>query len=248
MAAESAGLKVAAIDYRLVPIGDSGVLVDCGERIESEVNAWVRAAARAIEAAKLAGVLELVPTYRSLAVFYDSCVVRQAELLARLPLLLDRISLVPGAARRWRIPVCYGGEYGIDLEPLAERHELSPAQLVERHAARIYRIYMIGFMPGFAYLGGLDPSLHTPRRDSPRSLTPAGSISIGGAQTAVASVAAPSGWHLIGRTPVRTFEPERERPFLLDAGDEVRFVPIDHARFAAFEACAEEDWQWSEAI
>jgi KipI family sensor histidine kinase inhibitor len=140
--------------------------------------------------------------------------------------------------RLWRVPVVYGGAFGIDLAETAERHDLTPAGLIERHAAPVYRVYMIGFLPGFAYLGGLDPAIATPRRTVPRLKTPPGTISIGGVQALVASIEAPSGWHLLGRTPMRNFMPGREPAFLLRPGDRIAFEPIPAARWAALDAAA----------
>jgi 5-oxoprolinase (ATP-hydrolysing) subunit B len=125
------------------------------------------------------------------------------------------------------VPVAYGSSFGEDLEEFARRKGITPEAVVERHLAGRYRVYMVGFMPGFTYLGGLDPALALPRRDVPRTLTPAGSISIGGIQTAISSIAAPSGWHLLGRTPVRAFDKRRTPPFLFNTGDLIRFERID---------------------
>src|SRR5262249_16528768 len=136
--------------------------------------------------------------------------------------------LAPG--RRWRIPVVYGGAFGIDLEATAERPGLTPSQLIDRPIAPAYRVYMIGFMPGFTYLGGLDPSIATPRRIDPRPMTPAGIVSIGGIQALIGGQAMPSGWHILGRTPVRTFMAGREPAFLTAAGDEIVFNPVAAAQ------------------
>jgi KipI family sensor histidine kinase inhibitor len=134
--------------------------------------------------------------------------------------------------------VVYGGEFGIDLEDVAARHGLTPSQLIDKHAAPIYRVYMMGFLPGFAYLGGLDPAIVTSRRETPRLKTPPGTISIGGIQALVATVEAPSGWHLLGRTPLRNFMPTRDPVFLLEAGDRVTFEPIPASRWAELDAAA----------
>ena len=136
------------------------------------------------------------------------------------------------------MPVVYGGKFGIDLEATAERHGLTPSQLIDKHAAPVYRVYMIGFMPGFTYLGGLDPSIATSRRTDPRPMTPAGCISIGGIQALVAGQAMPSGWHILGLTPVRTFMAGREPAFLTAPGDEVVFEPVDAARWDALDRAA----------
>jgi KipI family sensor histidine kinase inhibitor len=132
----------------------------------------------------------------------------------------------------------YGGDFGIDLEDVAARHGISSAELISKHSSPTYRVYMIGFLPGFSYLGGLDPAIATPRRESPRTDTPAGTISIGGVQALVASIAAPSGWHLLGRTPVRTFMPGRDPTFLLGPGDRVRFEAIPASRWDALDRAA----------
>ncbi|WP_251976229.1 5-oxoprolinase subunit PxpB [Salinicola avicenniae] len=227
--------------YSLVPLADQGVLVDCGETIDVETNRWIDAAARAVNAAAIAGVTGVVPTYRSLTVEYDSTTTTQDTLTTRLDALLATLTVASRRYRRFHVPVVYGGEYGLDFDDFCRRHALSREEVIALHTAPDYRVFMIGFMPGFAYLGGLEAQLHTPRRDSPRTRTPAGSISVGGQQTAVSSVEAPSGWHLLGRTPVRTFDPQREPPILIEAGDSVRFEAIDEARFRALQA--DPDWQ-----
>ncbi len=216
---------------RVVPVGDTAILIELGETIDPAINAAVLALDARIRALALEGVVELVPTYRSLLVHYDPERVDGRALLDRLSALDFDHPGVPPEGRLWTVPVCYGGEFGIDLEALAARHGLTTEEVVRLHTAPRYRVYMVGFVPGFTYLGGLDPRLHTPRLPDPRPRTPAGSVSIGGMQTGIASIPIPSGWHLIGRTPVRTFDPERDPPLLLEPGDLVRFVPIDPATF-----------------
>lgn len=222
---------------RILPCGDAALTVEFGNVIDPGLNARVLELDRAV--ADVAGIVETVPTYRSLLVHYDPDRVGFEELGRELVTIAQRLEgrAVPG--RTWTIPVNYGGENGIDLEATAATHGITPDELVRRHAAPVYRVYGIGFLPGFAYLGGLDPSIATPRRISPRLKTPAGTISIGGIQALVASLAAPSGWHLLGRTPVRNFAPRREPPVILQAGDGVRFRPIDTAEFARLDREAE---------
>ena len=135
--------------------------------------------------------------------------------------------------------MCYGGDFGEDLEWLARTRDLTTDEVVRLHAGALYRVYMIGFMPGFAYLGGLPEELHTPRRENPRTHVPAGSVALGGIQSAIFSIAAPSGWHMLGRTPARGFDLRREPPFLIDAGDLVRFKPISADAFARLDEMAE---------
>jgi KipI family sensor histidine kinase inhibitor len=140
--------------------------------------------------------------------------------------------------RRWRVPVVYGGEHGSDLEEVAEVHGLTPHQVIEIHSSAIYRIYLIGFLPGFTYLGGLDKRIATSRRLHPRAKIPSGTIMIGGEQAGIAPMDMPSGWHNLGRTPVRTYAPERDPAFLFAAGDELVFEPIDASRWEALEKAA----------
>jgi KipI family sensor histidine kinase inhibitor len=185
----------------------------------------------ALNARKVPGIVETVPTYRSLLVHVDPLVADPAALAAEALKLARTVEPLAASMRRWRIPVVYGGAFGIDLEDIAARHGLTPRQLIAKHSAPVYRAYMIGFMPGFTYLGGVDQSIATPRRENPRAKTPAGTISIGGIQAAVASVEAPSGWHLLGRTPVRTFMAKRDPVFLLAPGDEITFEPVPAERW-----------------
>ncbi len=141
--------------------------------------------------------------------------------------------------RRWRIPVAYGGENGIDLEEVAKTLNTTPDDIVARHTAGQYRVAMIGFTPGWSYLSGLDKSLHMPRRLDPRLTSPAGIIAVGGVQTGIQCLAGPCGWHLLGRTPVRTYQLHRDPIFLLEPGDDVTFFAIDEKTFAEQERAAE---------
>lgn len=221
---------------RILPCGDAALTVEFGSEIDPRLNA--RVLALNVHAATLPGVIETVPTYRSLLVHYDPVATDFEALASQLVNLSADLPDEPAEGRLWRIPVVYGGPFGVDLEEVAERHGLKPAQVVERHAAPVYRVYMIGFVPGYAYLGGLDPSIATPRRESPRTKTPSGTISIGGIQAVIASIEAPSGWHLLGRTPVRNFMSGREPIVLLEAGDRVKFEPVDAARWDELDKAA----------
>ncbi len=216
---------------RLLPCGDGAISVEFGNAIDPALNLRVLALDAALAADPVPGVVETVPTYRSLLIHFDPVETDVPLLVARIEENCRSASPSRGHVRRWHVPVVYGGAFGMDLDDIAARHGLTPEALIERHASAVYQVYMIGFMPGFAYLGGLDPSLATPRRPEPRMDTPAQSISIGGAQTAISSVAGPSGWHMIGRTPARGFMPGRNPVFLYEAGDEI-----------VFERIAEDDW------
>ncbi len=177
--------------------------------------------------------------YRSLLVHYDPLQVGFDDLGEKLLALAQRPGTETTTARRWRIPVVYGGEHGIDLEDVAKTLNTTPDDIVARHTAGHYRVAMIGFTPGWSYLSGLSEFLHLPRRQNPRLLTPAGTISIGGWQTGVQCLAGPSGWHLLGRTAVRTYQFHRNPIFLLEPGDEISFTPIDARIFAEQERAAE---------
>lgn len=224
---------------RLLPCGDTAFTIEFGTRIDARASAQVLALDTALAARDWPGLLETVPTYRSLTVHLDPTRIDPAE-LGRAVLALAADAPAPAPSRRlWQVPVVYGGPFGIDLEAVAAHHGLAPEAVIERHSAPEYRVAMIGFLPGYAYLEGLDPGLALSRRASPRPVTPAGTVSIGGPQALVASIAAPSGWHLLGRTPERTFAPGRAPVFLLRPGDRVRFVPTAPERWDALAAAAE---------
>jgi KipI family sensor histidine kinase inhibitor len=222
---------------RILACGDAALTVEFGSTIDPRLNARVLALDARVAAGVL-GVVETVPTYRSLLVHYDPLATDFARLSEAILALCGDLPDTPAEARIWRIPVVYGGDFGIDLEDVAARHGIAPADVIAKHSAPTYRVYMIGFLPGFSYLGGLDPAIATPRRESPRTDTPAGTISIGGVQALVASIAAPSGWHLLGRTPVRTVMPGRDPTFLLGPGDRVRFEAISPSRWDALDRAA----------
>jgi 5-oxoprolinase (ATP-hydrolysing) subunit B len=224
---------------RLLPSGDSAITVEFSRNIDDTANQRVLALDRALSDAPLSGVTETVPTYRSLLVHYDPSEISFGALGEKLLALAKRPLPPPPKSRRWRIPVAYGGEHGIDLEDVAKTLNTTPDEVVARHVAGDYRVAMIGFSPGWSYLSGLEKFLHLSRRQSPRLLTPAGTISIGGVQTGIQCIAAPSGWHLLGRTPVRTYQLHREPIFLTEPGDRITFFPIDARTFAEQDRAAE---------
>jgi 5-oxoprolinase (ATP-hydrolysing) subunit B len=224
---------------RLLPSGDSAITVEFSRNIDDTANQRVLALDRALSDAPLSGVTETVPTYRSLLVHYDPSEIGFGALGEKLLALAKRPLPPPPKSRRWRIPVAYGGEHGIDLEDVAKTLNTTPDEVVARHVAGDYRVAMIGFSPGWSYLSGLEKFLHLSRRQSPRLLTPAGTISIGGVQTGIQCIAAPSGWHLLGRTPVRTYQLHREPIFLTEPGDRITFFPIDARTFAEQDRAAE---------
>jgi|SRR5665213_916183 len=224
---------------RILPSGDSAITVEFSRHIDDAANQRVLALDRGLANAPVAGVTETVPTYRSLLVHYDPVVIDFDSLGEKL---LARATLpVPPTAkmRRWRIPVSYGGEHGIDLEDVARTLKTTPDDVVARHVAGDYRVAMIGFTPGWSYLSGLEKSLHMPRRQNPRLLTPAGTVSVGGVQAGIQCLAGPSGWHLLGRTAVRTYQLHRDPIFLLEPGDRITFSAVDAGTFAEQDRAAE---------
>lgn len=207
--------------------GERGLLAEYGDVIDPEVNRKVRAMFIALQQAAPSWLVEALPTYRSLLILYDPV---QAEphaigaFLKGLESRLTETSIPP--PKLHEIPVCYGGDLGPDLPFVAESHGLTPEEVIRIHSEPTYPIYMIGFTPGFPFLGGLPEALHTPRLKTPRTRVPAGSVAIANNQTGIYSITSPGGWQLIGRTPLRLFDPQRQNPFLVQAGDRLRFKPI----------------------
>lgn len=221
----------------LSPLGDSAVVVALGPGPDETALRRVRALAEALDRDRPAGVVEVVPAFASVTVFYDAVHCGgYAHLCAELEARVARteLALVSQQSRSLEIPVCYGGECGPDLGEVAAGAGVSPEKAVALHAGADYRVHAIGFAPGFAYLGGLPERLHTPRRATPRVGVPAGTVGIGGAQTGVYPLATPGGWNLIGRTPLRLFDAGRTEPALLRTGDRVRFRAISAEEFAAW--------------
>lgn len=222
-------------NVRFLPCGDRAVTVEWGSTIDEHINRQVHAFARKVEALSHPAITEVVPTYRSATVHYRPEVFSYEELNQLLAPLAQRSTEEAEELPVVEIPVCYGGEYGPDLEEVAQHCSLTPEEVIARHTAPTYRIYMLGFTPGFPYLGGMDPSIAAPRRKEPRIHIPAGSVGIAGEQTGVYPIVSPGGWQLIGRTPLRLFDPQREQPILLSAGAGIRFVPIDEETFRKME-------------
>jgi inhibitor of KinA len=221
---------------RIQPLGDSALRVQLGEGIDPELNRRVRAACAALERAALPGVVEWVPSYTAVTLYYQPHVVRFQELSRQVESALASDPDAPAPpGKSVTLPVLYGGEHGPDLDFVAEHHQLSVDEVIDLHSKPEYLVYMIGFAPGFPYLGGLSERLATPRLEKPRLSVPKGSVGIGGSQTGVYSVDSPGGWRLIGRTPVPLYDPKQQTPALLEAGDRLRFRPISAAEYAELE-------------
>ena len=201
---------------RLLPAGDSALVVEFGNEIAPEINARVRSLTAALEAESLAGVVELVPTYRSVLLHFNPLVVQPKVLEQQLLDLIDNLGdLELPAPDVAFVPVCYGGEFGPDLDHVCEHTGLGAEEVIRLHTATDYLIYMLGFTPGFSYLGGMDERLATPRLKTPRTHIPAGSTGIAGKQTGIYPIDSPGGWQLIGRTPLKLYDPFRDPPVLL---------------------------------
>ncbi len=216
--------------YRIA--GDRGLLLELGDGIDPHVNRAVRKMSMVIEREGIPGILEVISTYRSILLVYDPLRIRPHEIqriVSQLDLAASEATLPP--PKRLEIPVCYGGEFGPDMEFVARHTGLSVKEVIEIHSAPLYQIYMMGFTPGFPFLGGLPEVLATPRLPTPRLHVPAGSVAIAANQTGIYPIASPGGWRLIGRTPLRLFFPEKAEPFLYRPGDLIKFYPISREEF-----------------
>ncbi|MCI0620864.1 MAG: 5-oxoprolinase subunit PxpB [Acidobacteria bacterium] len=218
------------------PCGDRMVLAEFAEVIAPEINEAVHCLAAGLQKARIPGVLEWTPSYRSLGIYYDPLEIGYAALVEHLEKLVSSGAPLSQPATRVEIPVAYGGQFGPDLEFVASTHGLSLEQVIALHSEKAYRVYLIGFTPGFPYLGGLPEQLATPRLAEPRRLVPAGSVAIGGQQTGIYPVDSPGGWRIIGRTPLRLFDIQKAIPCLLAPGDEVVFRPIREREFGEIAA------------
>lgn len=221
---------------RFQPASDQSLLVCVGQQMTIGAHQRVRKLLRLLEQEPIAGVRNLNPAYCSILISFDPLQLNHGDLEEILRGYLERLDAMQiPEGRELQIPVCYGGEFGPDLNEVGSLHGMTPGQVIELHASVTYIVYFLGFVPGFAYLGELPEALATPRLASPRGSTPPGSVGIAGNQTGVYPFATPGGWRLIGRTPIALFRPDREAMSFLSIGDRVRFAPISAARFAAME-------------
>jgi KipI family sensor histidine kinase inhibitor len=218
---------------RFLPCGDTALAIELGDRVDRRISGLVLALAARVKAAGIAGVVEIVPTFRSLMIHYDPLTVPQSELQDRLAPLLSDLDAAESPGRLWRLPVCYHESLAPDLGEVATRTGLSPDQVVEAHSAVSYHVYMVGFLPGYPYLGDLPSELVLPRRENPRTALPAGSVAIATTLTAVYTLESPGGWHIIGRTPAMLWDLRSDPPAILAAGDRVRFAPISLCEYEA---------------
>ncbi len=217
---------------RFLPVGDTALTVEFGEAIDPAINAAVMSLDRALAAAEIPGIIETVPTYRSLLICYEPAELPYQALLGHLrELLAEGLQGTRRTGRVWTVPVAFGAPFGEDLDGVATTLDLQPDEVIAAHAGIEYLVYLVGFNPGAPNLGGLPERLHIPRRKVPHPMVAAGSVAIGGMQTGITSIAIPTGWHILGRTPVRPFAVNRDEPFLFKPGDRIRFRPICAAEF-----------------
>jgi len=229
------------VNVRFLPAGDTAVLVEFGERVGRGVSERVLRLRARVHAANLAGVVETVPTIRSLLVHYDPLATNSASVTGALEKLLDTSRSETQPVKLWRIPACYAAGHAPDLAEVAQRTGMSAADVVRLHSTTRYHVYMIGFVPGFPYMGDLPAPLSLPRRADPRVRVPAGSIAIATTMTAVYPLESPGGWHLIGATPIRLFDLRWASPALISPGDAVQFEPIAADEFDAIRAAVAAD-------
>ena len=216
------------------PSGDGGLLIKFGNVISEEINKAVIQASNCIREARISGILELIPTYTDLLVLYDPVVISYGDLIHQIKNLRESHTEEAQNREVVRIPVCYGGPYGEDLGEVARINGLTPEEVIEIHSSVDYLIYMLGFTPGFPYLGGMSERIEAPRLEIPRERIPAGSVGIAGKQTGIYPLESPGGWRIIGRTPLVLFDPHRQPSILLKAGQFIRFVPINGEEYMEF--------------
>ena len=218
---------------RYLTLGDQGLIVEFGNAISPEISAKVRGMYLAVLESGIPGIIDLNPTYRSLMVGYDPAVILYDDLVAQLKSLENRLGEMSlPEPNILVVPTLYGGEeYGPDMKTVMETSALSQEEVISIHTGTDYLVYMLGFTPGFSYLGGMDIRIETPRLKNPRVRIPGGSVGIAGKQTGIYSIDGPGGWQLIGRTPIKIYDPYREKPILHKAGDYIRFVSIDLAQY-----------------
>lgn len=220
------------------PVGDRAISIDFGQVIDPTINRHIRQTIERIKALQLEGIIELVPTYCALLVEYDAMLYSYSEICNIIEPTLEEgmTNTTNELVTVVEVPTVYGGEFGPDLSFVASHNHLSEGEVISIHSGTDYLVYMLGFIPGFTYLGGMDPRIATPRLSSPRTLIPAGSVGIAGEQTGTYPSDSPGGWQIIGRTPVTMYDMSKAQAALLKAGDYVRYVPIDESEFHRIKA------------
>jgi len=229
------------MELKYIPSGDSAFIIKAGDVISEEVNLVVRKLLKRLEEENISGILDFIPSYNELMVCYDPVTVDYRQLLEifkRCAADLSAMTLLD--AEVVHVPVMYGGEFGPDLQYVAEYNGLTEEDVISIHGTADCLVYMLGFTPGFCYLGGMDRRIATPRQETPRLKIPAGSVGIAGEQTGIYPIGSPGGWQLIGRTPLRLFNPDAKPEFLFSAGDYIRFYSVDKDEYERIAAAVAE--------
>jgi inhibitor of KinA len=227
------------VTVKFLPSADSAVIVEFGDGIDRAVSDRVLGLAARLRSAGIDGVVEVVPTFRSLMVHYDPLRASAAALIRAIETLLSAKTALDRKRRLWRVPVCYEGDFAPDLASVARQTRLAPDEVVALHAGTRYHVYMVGFVPGYPYMGDLAEALALPRRADPRVRVPPGSVAIATTMTAIYPLESPGGWHLIGTTPIQIFDALASPPALFAPGDAVEFEPIDRDAFAKIRSATE---------
>ena len=224
-----------SIEYpRILPTGDRALTVELGNEIDEHINARLMGLIQTLSDERIKGIEEYVPSFRAVLIHYNPAVISYEKMVG----LVNRALSVPfhemtHHRRCVNVPVCYDRQYGPDIDDVAKHAGISVEEVIKIHTSKPYLVYMLGFQPGFPYLGGLDERIHTPRLETPRVKLEAGSVGIGGAQTGIYPMESPGGWRIIGVTPVRCYNPDKDRPIPYKAGDHIRFVPVSKEEFAS---------------
>jgi inhibitor of KinA len=225
------------LEYKVLPAGDTALVVEFGDCIDRELSRAVLSLAQSLDAERVAGIIETVPTFRSLMVHFDPLVLAADALVARIARQMQNLQAGEIVGRVWHLPVCYDSRFAIDLDEVARRTSLSGRQIIERHSAPLYHVYMLGFLPGQAYLGDVATELALDRRETPRAKVPAGSLAIAATMSCVFPLETPCGWHVIGRCPVPLWDHARATALLAPA-DKVQFVPVSAREYESLAARA----------
>lgn len=221
---------------KFIPAGDCSLVMEFGNSISPKINANIRNMVKKIDESSIKGITEVIPTYRSIQIIYDPMKATYKELIGRLREIESSIDNGDvSSIRIVEIPTVYGGDYGPDIEFIAKHNKLTIDEVIQIHTSRDYLVYMLGFTPGFGYLGGMDERIATPRLQVPRTKISGGSVGIAGSQTGIYPIDSPGGWQLLGRTPIKLYDPLFTPPVLLNAGDYIRFIPITQEEFFKIE-------------
>ncbi|TDQ11365.1 5-oxoprolinase subunit PxpB [Pedobacter metabolipauper] len=225
--------KINSADYQCFPLGDSAIVLEFGREISVSINTRIRLICEWLDEYTFEGFVDYVPAFTTITVYYEPWVINYDKLEEMLDEMISGIGEEDEITARSpiEIPVLYGGHYGPDLDVVARQCQLTTAEVIRIHHAAEYLVYMIGFAPGFPYLGGMDERIATPRKETPRALIPAGSVGIAGKQTGIYPIETPGGWQIIGQTPLQLFNIDREVPALLKAGDRIRFISVTEQEF-----------------